>query len=682
MNGVDHLEAQEDLLPILGKLQDRLEEGETIFQSTLLDYAKATKQLLENGPKGRVEGELRFGRDREILQGTLSSRRYLKELNTRCQTLLETELEPLYAMLARLTGGKVAYPSDELRYLWKAVMKNQAHDSICGCSIDRVHQDDENRFLRVLDCAGDLRRRGMQEILNRVDRNGLEDSEFLLAVANPLPFPRSELVAATIRFPQADQIQGFDLLDSKGRKVDYEVVETIHQHRMTVSPFNVPGLIAVDEVAIRFAATEVPANGYAVYRVVPSAEVPVSNTPPFPEFPLVVENECLSVSVAKDGRVSMEDRVGGWKTEDLFSFEDAADAGDSYCFIPVPNLEPLDLSAARPVVTWVEKSALRQCVRIEYTFMIPAGFEQDSGQRTAGLVENRVQVELSLPRGGKALDISGWVDNQSKDHRLRILIHTGIDADRNTSSQPFDCVERGRYPEQPDLKVDWTHPNNGWVAVGDEGGQVAVLTDSMYDYEHLPDARHSLAFTCVRATGRVIDDAFGLTVGKIPPSPEWASPENQSLRRTPFHLAIRPGHISPAGLFREQQCWLSPLLVAFDSVDPHRFLEGRACVQDADLSEMFYRDIPPAEVNLPHRAAGVAVEGDVVFSACKRKENRNGYLLRVFNPVSEGVPIELSGMESVREASLAEVPLGEVRPVDGSDRREVPAKGIVTFEMG
>ncbi|RKX38943.1 MAG: hypothetical protein DRP64_14925, partial [Verrucomicrobia bacterium] len=270
MNGVDHLEAQEDLLPILGQLQSRLGEGESIAQSTLLDYAKATQELLAERPKTRVEGELRQGRDRAILQGTLSSRRYLKELNTRCQTMLELQLEPLYAMLTRLTGGKVAYPSDELRYLWKEVMKNQAHDSICGCSTDRVHQDNENRFLRVLDCAGDLLRRGLQEILYRTDREGLDDSEFLLAVVNPLPFPRSEVATAVVRFLRTDSIQGFDLLDSNGRKVAYDVVGSIQQHRMTVSPFNVPGLIGVNEVVIRFAATEIPAGGYAVYRVVPS----------------------------------------------------------------------------------------------------------------------------------------------------------------------------------------------------------------------------------------------------------------------------------------------------------------------------------------------------------------------------------------------------------------------------
>ncbi|RKX45364.1 MAG: hypothetical protein DRP64_04860 [Verrucomicrobia bacterium] len=678
MNGVDHLEAQEDLLPILEQLQSRLKEGESIAPSTLLDYAKATQEILKDRPPDRVEGELRLGRDLEILQGTLSSRRYLKILNVRCQTLLELQLEPLYASLARLTGGKVAYPSDTLRYLWKEMMKNQAHDSICGCSTDRVHQDDENRFLRVLDCAEDLLRRGLQELLRRVSREGLDESGFLLAVVNPLPFPRSEPVTATVRLPLADQIQGFDLLDPDGRKVAYETVGTVRQYRMNVSPLNSPGLIALEEVAVRFAAPDIPASGYAVYRVVP-ASTPLLAAPPRTDPATVMENEFLSVTVAESGVVSLHDLKSGWKTDNLFSFEDSADMGDSYCFIPEPEGRPFDLSGVKPAVEWVEKTALRQCIRLEYKFGLPSEFDRAANQRSTERVETRVSIELSLQAGKALLDLSGWVANASKDHRLRIWVHTGIDTDRNTSSQPFDSVERNRFPEQPDLKQDWTHPNDGWVSVSDGKHQVSVLTDGMYDYEHLPDARHSLAFTCVRATGRILAVEFDLTTKEASPSPEWACPENQCLRTIPFHLAIRPGRISNAGLIREQQCWMTPLLTGFDSVDSHKFLEGRPCLQDSELTEMFYRDIPPSETNLPHRAQGVALSEGAAFSAYKRTEKQDGYVLRMYNPSSDAASIAVSGMESVREMTLAEVPLGEARSVEREYERGVPAKRIVTL---
>jgi len=396
----------------------------------------------------------------------------------------------------------------------------------------------------------------------------------------------------------------------------------------------------------------------------------------------VLENEFLSVTVAESGVVSLHDLTSGWKTENLFSFEDSTDRGDAYCFVPGLEGKPFDLSGIKPTVKWVEKTELRQCIRLEYKFEFPAEFDRETKQRSTERVENRVSLELSLQAGVPSLDLSGQVANASKDHRLRIWVHTGIDTDRNTSSQPFDCVERKRFPEQPDLKQDWTHPNDGWVSVSDGNHQLSVLTDSMYDYEHLPDDRHSLAFTCVRSTGRILAVEFDLTTKEASPSPEWACPENQCLRTIPFHLAIRPGRISNAGLIREQQCWMTPLLTGYDSVDPHKFLEGRACLQDAEaLTEMFYRDPPPDEMNIPFRSHGVALSEGAAFSAYKRIEKKDGYVLRLYNPSSDAVSVIVSGTTSVREMTLAEVPLGEAQSVDGEYEREVPPKRIVTLDV-
>jgi alpha-mannosidase len=259
-----------------------------------------------------------------------------------------------------------------------------------------------------------------------------------------------------------------------------------------------------------------------------------------------------------------------------------------------------------------------------------------------------------LRKGSPVLDISGSVKNASKDHRLRLLVHTGIDSDVSLAAQPFDCVERLRYPKQEGLNTDLSQPVAGWVSVKDGAEQVSVLTDGHYDYEYLRDERHSLAFTCVRSTGRITNDLFGANGNGVAQSPEWAAPENQCLRNIPIHLGVRLGEASPAALFREQQCWVSPLLTGFDSVDPHKFMTGRPCVQSADLSEMFFRDPSPAEVCLPLCFAGIELDGDVVFSACKQREDRQGMLLRFFNPAVEEKVVSVKGTGSLQDITLAE----------------------------
>jgi hypothetical protein len=673
MNGVDHLEAQEDLLPILERLQAGLSPGNRIMQSTLAEYGRKTAAYLADKGKPVLQGELRRGRDHEILQGTLSSRRYLKVLNGRCQNDLELVLEPLFSGISVRTGGQVAYPADTLRYLWKTLLKNHAHDSICGCSTDRVHQDNENRFMRFLDAAGDLRRRGLQEFLNRISRDGIAAGEYLLAVVNTLPYPRSETVEAEVRIPLEDGVESFSLLDPEGQAVPFEIVRSVKRNRMTVSPINLPGQISVEEMTLRFPAKDIPASGYFVYRLVPGGAR--SETAPIArQGPTEMENEAFSVTVSEAGRVSLVCRESGRTIPDLISLEDVADKGDSYTF--AAGSDPLDLSAVRPTVSFLEKSAFRQTIRLNYRLPIPLQFDRQNSRRSDELVESNLVLDLSLAQGSALLDIRGQLENASKDHRLRLLVHTGIEAKANLSSQPFECVERPRDHHQPDLRHNWSHPNNGWVSVLGDTDQFSVLTDGVYDYEH---TGKSLAFTWVRATARIGDHAFVQNSNGVEPSPEWAVPENQCLREIPFHIALRSGFATPAELSREWQCWSAPLLTAFDSADPHKFLKGRPCLQDADLDENFYRDLADGDIRLPLRGDGPELTGDVVFSAYKQAEDNSGYIFRWYNPAAAEAEasLRITSNHTVCDVTLGEKETHAARSLSS----QTGAKRIVTVKL-
>lgn len=161
MNGVDHLEAQDNLLPILAKMNERLPEDKRILQYDLADYVEAVKSYIKDNriELETVEGELRQGDDFSLLKGCLSSRSYLKRQNDLAQNMLECRLEPLYSML-ELAGARGAYSVDHFRYLWKTLIKNHAHDSICGCSRDEVHHHMEDNFARLSTTTNELWHRG------------------------------------------------------------------------------------------------------------------------------------------------------------------------------------------------------------------------------------------------------------------------------------------------------------------------------------------------------------------------------------------------------------------------------------------------------------------------------------------------------------------------------------------
>jgi membrane-associated phospholipid phosphatase len=94
-------------------------------------------------PRGVFSGEMVSGKYRPILRGVNSTRAWIKQENAACERLLLERCEPLDAFSG---GGR----RDALRSLWRTLLENHPHDSICGCSIDAVHDIDMRpRFARV-----------------------------------------------------------------------------------------------------------------------------------------------------------------------------------------------------------------------------------------------------------------------------------------------------------------------------------------------------------------------------------------------------------------------------------------------------------------------------------------------------------------------------------------------------
>ncbi|MDQ6858939.1 MAG: hypothetical protein M3Z65_08105, partial [Chloroflexota bacterium] len=94
-------------------------------------------------PRGVFHGEMVSGKYRPILRGVNSTRVWIKQENAACERLLLERCEPLDA----LAGGA---ERETLRSLWRTLLENHPHDSICGCSIDAVHDlDMRPRFARV-----------------------------------------------------------------------------------------------------------------------------------------------------------------------------------------------------------------------------------------------------------------------------------------------------------------------------------------------------------------------------------------------------------------------------------------------------------------------------------------------------------------------------------------------------
>ena len=483
MNGVDHLEAQDDLLPVLQGLRER---GLDIRQMRMDDYIHLVQRYVEERQIAlhTHTGELRSGSDGDLLKGTLSSRVYLKQWNVLLQNRLEQQLEPLYAMLA-LTGGEELYPDQHFRYMWKELMKNHPHDSICGCSRDEVHRHMEDNFERLDEMTALMLELAAGHIVLADDAM---DSYGIL-VANTTAEESSQIVRATVDLPEAESFTGFTIRTPDGDKAVYRVLSRRPAQHDMFSPLNLPGNIAVDRYEVELLVEKLPGYSFRAYTIERAAE-PVALEAPVPESatePVTLENAALRITVTPDGRVDVLHKPSGRLLADCLDWEDTADRGDSYIY-QGGNQEALYGRDFPAEITVDDRHPLRQSVSIRRVLRLPAAYDFDKQERSAEQVDCPVTLTLVLKGHSPVAELIYAVDNRARDHRLRLLVRTGILTEESAADIPFDVVyhtDADHFPGTSSRVL----PNTSFAALKTADTGTAVLTTGQHEYEHMGDSQ-------------------------------------------------------------------------------------------------------------------------------------------------------------------------------------------------
>ncbi len=225
MFGTDHMEPPRETSTAIQFSNDQLKDYRVIH-STLPAYHAAVLEQIERTQceLPTVTGELRSSKRSHLLPGVLSTRMWIKQRNHACETLLEKWAEPFstFASLAAAnvgTNGGLRHPSSILREAWLMLMECHPHDSICGCSIDQVHDEMRPRFDQVEQVGEEITRQSLETLAGRVDTAGSapRDAQSAIVVFNPSSVSRTDLVTTELSLPPG--ISDFEILDEAGNVV-------------------------------------------------------------------------------------------------------------------------------------------------------------------------------------------------------------------------------------------------------------------------------------------------------------------------------------------------------------------------------------------------------------------------------------------------------------------------------
>jgi mannosylglycerate hydrolase len=204
MQGTDHRSVSK-ALPAALRLAG-LEPESRI--ASLAEYIDAARPLLPELQEWK--GELIEAGRQPILAGVASARTWIKRADQAASILLEREAEPLEALAHRLGAGR---QEAAIGLAWAWLLQNHPHDSICGCSIDRVHEDMRYRFAQAEDLGRNARSDSLATLARAVDSSFVTGEQAVIGL-NP-GRARSE---AELSFEIADFRPGSWIEDEEGRR--------------------------------------------------------------------------------------------------------------------------------------------------------------------------------------------------------------------------------------------------------------------------------------------------------------------------------------------------------------------------------------------------------------------------------------------------------------------------------
>jgi len=642
LDGVDNIDVEPRLpwmLDILRKAYPDIE----IVHGRLEDYTASLASVFQlhtpHSTLHTLRGELRepgkSGMNNLVLANVLSSRIHLKQYNVDCENLLVRKAEP-FGVFASAFG--LPYPAGFLRESWRYLLLNHPHDSIGGCSMSEVHEDMMYRFNQCFRIADGIFRQNLNSFTRRLDVSGLDGTQAcVLYNFSSSPLERTEIFEVSLPSPTG-HTDTFALYDADHNLIPCQIIDCRRNVSSMQTGKSVIPYVTTSDLYTVAAKVSLPPYGYMAYGA--AVDLPEYTEPGRYELlrqakprrlagsqisGRVIDNGVLQLHFDENGALSLTDKATGRCYVDVFRFEDTADLGEGWNYVGPRNNEQVRSEGAPAVVSIPFDGPHATQLRVRRTLMLPEVYE--GGRRSDRLLPVAVDMRLTLKAGCRTVDMDLSVDNAARDHRLRMVFATGIEADHFYTLNAFDLqrrpVARRDYTEYRET-VSPVVPQHGITAICAESEGFAVFSHGVHESE-VSEKRGDIALTLLRCTGSEV--------------PLRRADGGQMLGVRNYRMAVMPfgGEGELPLLAREHEIYENGLEAVCVPVAPP---SGR------NLPE---RDIPPKDCFMEYASERISV------SALKQSERGDAVILRLCNPTEFADTARLGFKRDLRRVRLCDL---------------------------
>ena len=509
MDGSDHNDASVNTVGYIKKAKE-LFPGARVHHVNLCEMGK----LLEKYDLPVIQAEFNETSKSsentflQLISNTLSSYYSIKKQNDECQTIMEKWFNP---MLVFAKFDNIYLDKAFADKAYKLLISNHAHDSICGCSPDRVNEDMEYRYNQVKDIFQVVKEDYREHF--RVTGYKEDDAHHIMTLFNPLPFGINKAVTVDIDFPQDypvyfepfgyENINKFKIYDCDGNEIPYVVTNIKRNSRRRY--MGDWGAVA-DVHTITFDA-KIPPCGRSEYSVVPSDTPAVRYMQRLDAGDDWMENEYIKVNILGNGSVEIYDKKTGKTYSQLGNLTDDIEIGDGWFHASAVNDRKVTTKGGSCTIEKIEHGPSRCVFSVTRYLEVPKEMTVDNfGKRRSNETVNlKFVTKIGLSKQNRYVDVELDFDNIAKDHRLRFNMPTGIKGGKYFAGQAFYCVERNvgiNYQTN-----DWKEPDcmekstNGIVGKRDGNGEGIAFVSAygLHECAGFDGTDGNIAITLLRA---------------------------------------------------------------------------------------------------------------------------------------------------------------------------------------
>lgn len=538
MNGVDHQPVQLDVTAAI-KVANELYPDYEFIHSNFTDYLATLSADL---PKdlSTIHGELTSQETDGwyTLANTASSRVYLKQENTKNERLLENQAEPLAAMAYPAAD----YPHDRLRYAWKLLLQNHPHDSICGCSVDEVHREMLTQFAKSQEVARFVAHDALTTLTAKINTTDFNEQAKPFVVVNTTGFTKTGLTRIVVEWDriafsatgtiqeQRHQLEQrlaelpeLMVVDAHGQSVPFRLIDqqVAFHYDLPKDRFRDP--FQAIELTIELNVVNMPAFAWRTLALQPATQTLVPNAMVKAQ-PRLISNEWLKIGVEDDGSLTITNRETNKTYHQMLVFEDTGDMGNEYIYrqtadkrayystdfpMEVRVVHADELGSELELINYLEvpTSADEQLAKETHAIV---DITQRTAQRSTQKVPLTITTKIRLNPNSRQIQFESHVNNQAKDHRLRVLFKTALTAETHVADSIYETVTRANRPAK-----NWQNPTNpqhqqAFACVFNEANGVTVGNLGLNEYEILP-ADNTIALTMLRCVGEMGDWGYFAT---------------------------------------------------------------------------------------------------------------------------------------------------------------------------